>query len=304
MEAPFKKPFFIYNPVSGTSDPDVTLQAFEDACARYDWQSEIHETKKDEDLIRVVRDGLDQGCDLVMAGGGDGTVSAVASALVNSNTPLAIIPLGTGNILAKQLDLPLQLDKVFEYIAESPQVFSLDAMRIGERHFMLNASVGFSAALIENTSRREKRRFGILAYIWKGAQAFIGLQPYHFNLEVDGRPYSTRASEVFISNSALLKEDVFINLQMRADDGQLEVFVIKGRTIWDYFLLTIDVIRGKSHVSRGMDYYPARKKINIWTRRPLTVQADGEVFGKTPVTIEVVPHAVQLLVPAAWPEEP
>jgi len=303
MELLFKKPFFIYNPVAGTSDPGVTRQAFEDACAQYDWQSEIHETKKDEDLARVVRDALDRGCDLVMAGGGDGTVSAVASALVHSNMPLAIIPLGTGNILAKQLDLPQQMDKVFEYIAESPQVFSLDAMRIGERHFMINASVGFSATLIKNTSRNEKRRFGYLAYIWNGAQAFIGLLPHRFNLEVDGVPNSTRASEVFISNSALLKEEVFIDLQMRADDGQLEIFVIKSSTIWDYFLLTIDVLRGRSHLSRGMDYYPARKQIVIQTSRPMTVQADGEILSTTPVTVEIVPHAIQLLVPAAWPEE-
>ena len=300
MDSQFKKPLFIYNPAAGTGDPEKLRQAFKQACVRYGWQAKIHETREDEDLAPVVQGNLEKGCDVVIAAGGDGTVSAIASALVNANVPLGILPTGTGNILAWQLDLPFHPEKVFEYIAGAPGVLLLDAMRIGARHYILNASVGFSSVLIENTSREDKRRLGLLAYILTGIRAFLGLQPHLFDLVVDGSRHLLRASEVFISDAALLKEEILLaDVNMKADDGQLEVFVIKARTGRDYFLLLIDLLRGRSRSAYKMDYFPARKEIRIGTRKPLTVQADGEVLHKTPVIIEVIPHAVRLLVPQA-----
>ena len=303
MKSQFKKPFFIYNPVAGAGDPEKAQQVFKQACVQYGWQPKIHETEESEDLAQVIWSSLEGGCDVIMAGGGDGTVSAVASALVNSNVPLAIIPMGTGNLLARQLDLPLQMEKAFEYIAEMPEILFVDAMRIDERHYVLNASVGLSSVLIENTSREDKHRFGFLAYILTGIREFLGLQPYLFDLVVDDSHYLLRASEIFVSDTALLKEEAFLaDVNMRADDGQLEVFVIKARTGWDYFSLLIDILQGRSRSTYKMDYYPARKQVRISTKKPLTVQADGEVIRKTPVIIEVIPRAIRVLVPKTKPE--
>ena len=237
MHSQFKNPLFIYNPVAGAGNPEQARQVFTQACERYGWQFRIHETRKGENLAQVVQSGLNQGCDVIMAGGGDGTVSAIASALARSGVPLLIIPMGTGNLLARQLDLPLQLEKAFEYAAKGSEILFLDAMHIGERNYVLNVSVGFSSILIENTSRKDKKHFGLLAYIWTGIQVFLGIQPYRFKLVVDGNHYLIRASEIFISDTTLLKEEIFLkDIDMQADDGKLEVFVVKARTLWDYFL--------------------------------------------------------------------
>lgn len=300
ISSAFERPLFIYNPVAGTSNATRVQRAFEDACERYGWQPETHETQKGEDLAQVVRQYLEKGCDVVLAGGGDGTVSAVASGLVGTQVPLAVIPIGTANFLARQLALPLQLTRAFDLVGGQPEIFVLDAMKIEEHYHVLNASAGFSSALIQNTSREDKRRFGFLAYVWTGARVLVGLQPYRFELVVDGEPHTMRASEVFISESALIKDEVLLSvLDIHAEEGQLEVFVIKARTVWDYVLLLWDVLMGRARRSHRMSHFPVRHQIEIAANKLVTFQADGEVIGETPVTVQVVKGAVRVLVPKA-----
>jgi len=297
----FNRPLFILNPVAGTSHPDKVREAFKHACEQFGWQAEIHETQMGDNLSQVIKTRLEGGCDLVIAGGGDGTVSEVASALVGSDTPMAVIPLGTGNLLARQLKIPHSLEHAFGYLGEQPDVKFLNVMGINDSCFILNVSVGFSSAMIQETSREEKRRFGMLAYIWNGLRIFIGIQPYRFNLVVDDAPRSLRASEVYISDHALLIDDIFLkhlNI-IKAQEGHVAVFVIKARTLWDYLLLIIDLISGRGRRSKKMSVFSVGKRIEISTRNPLTVQADGEVIGKTPVTIEIIKNAVRVLVPRA-----
>lgn len=296
--SPFSTPFFIFNPAAGTTDPDKVRRIFQEACTQFGWQAEVHETKKGEDLAPVVLRGLQNGCDVVMAGGGDGTVSAVASALVGSDIALAIVPVGTANLLARGLNLPMQLEKTFAALAHSKDVLKLDVMRIEERFYVLNCSVGISSNVMENTSRASKNRFGMAAYIWTTLRRLTGIQPHRFHLVIDGVHHIVRASEVFISDSMfLIGEVVTRDIKVEADDGQLEVFVVKARTLWDYFLLLIDMVLGRTRHSLKMSYFPAREQIEIYTRRPLTVQADGEIVCNTPVTVEVVPKAVRVLLP-------
>jgi len=294
----FKKPLFILNPVAGTSDADEISSAFMKACKRFDWQPQIYQTNEGDDLSPLIEAAVDEGCDVVMVSGGDGTVSEVASALVHYDLPLAIVPMGSGNILARQLKLPLHLEKTFAYLGDAPESVWLNAMHINDRYYVLNASVGFSSALIQNTSREDKRRLGILAYFWTGLRVLIGFQPYRFHLCLDDENCYIRATEIFISDRALLEENILLKLlKVEEKKGQLIVFSIKARTIWDYLFLLSDVLLGKVRRSHRMSIYQAGKRIQITSKNPAVTQADGEVIGKTPMTVEVFPHAVQVLVP-------
>ena len=294
----FHRPFFILNPVAGTSDVEKICSMFEKACAQYDWQPQVHVTKIGDDMDQVLSAAIENGCDVIMVGGGDGTVSEVASALVGHNLPLAIVPTGTGNLLARQLLLPLRLEKIFAYIADQPDSVFLDAMQIGERYYVLNASIGFSSALIQHTSREDKRRLGVIAYFWRGVSVLIGFQPYRFNMLIDGRHYSIRASEVFISDPYLLKDNILLkNFEIQFMKGRLVVFAIKARAFWDYLLLIGDILFGKPRRSHRIRTFQVEKQIEISARWPLAAQADGEVIGKTPLVVQVVPEAIQILVP-------
>jgi diacylglycerol kinase (ATP) len=298
LNTTFKKPYLIYNPVAGQTNPDHLRKAFHRACEQYGWKAASHETAKDEDLTPIVQQGIQDGCDLIIAAGGDGTVSMVASALVGSHIPLAIIPSGTGNLLAKQLKLPLQYQKAFAYIAKKPDHLFLDAMQINYRSYILNVSVGLTSTMIEQTTREEKRKFGMLAYIWNAIRIFAGFQPHRFRMNIDSVYTQTRASEVFITNTALLKEDpIFKSLFKWAEDESLGVFIIKARTLWSYLQLIVDFILRKAHHTYNLTYYPLRDQFVLQTKKPLTVQADGEVIGHTPLQMKIHPRAVQVLIP-------
>jgi len=298
----FKRPFLIYNPVSGQTNPADLKQAFEHACEQYGWDAMLYETQKNDNLLAIVQDGIEKGCDLIIAAGGDGTVSEVAATLVHVDIPLAIIPTGTGNLLAKQLHLPINLQKGFTYIANEPDSILLDSMQINKNHYILNVSVGLSSTMIEQTTREEKRKFGMLAYIWNGLRVFIGFQPHRFHLNIDSVHATTRASEVFITNAVLLKGDpVFKELFKWTEDENLGVFIIKARTFWRYVQLLFDFIGRKAHHSYNLTYYPLQKEFTLETKQSLTVQADGEVIGNTPLQMKVIPKAVRVLIPQKSP---
>lgn len=296
----FERPLFVINPVAGTSDPEQVLNSFDHYCELFGWQPVVHETSQDDDLEKVVRAGLQKGCDVALAGGGDGTVAEVASALVGCQTPLGIIPLGTGNQLAWQLGLPADYKQAIELIGEQPEMICLDAMRIKERYFLLNASAGFSSAMIKQTTRQEKRKLGILAYFWNGIRLVLGIQPYKFILDIDGKGYSRRASEIFISNNFLFRnQDFLTDIEMRGDDGQVEVFVLKARTLWDYIKLFLSLFKRNIRQLHHLEYISAKQQVEINSTNPVPFQADGEILGTTPVRIEVIPQAIRVLVPSA-----
>jgi YegS/Rv2252/BmrU family lipid kinase len=298
LAQPFKKPFLIYNPVAGHTHPQNLLQAFQHACQQHGWDAMLHETSKDENLLPVVENAIRQGCDLIIAAGGDGTVSMVASALVKENIPLAIIPSGTGNLLARQLKLPLNYQKAFAYIAKATEHLFLDAMQINHHSYILNVSVGLTSTMIAQTTREEKRKFGILAYVWNAFRLFIGFQPHRFRMNIDSVYTQTRASEVFITNTALLKEDpIFKTLFEWTEDESIGVFIIKAKTLWSYMQLFLDFILRKAHKTYNLTYYPLRDQFVLQTKKPLTVQADGEVIGQTPLQIHILPRAVEVLIP-------
>ncbi|MBI9051836.1 MAG: diacylglycerol kinase family lipid kinase [Anaerolineaceae bacterium] len=299
MPTVFKKPILIYNPVAGQTNPQNLRKAFQHVCEQYGWDSLLHETKKDEDLLSIVQHAIQQNCDLIIAAGGDGTVSEVASTLVNHDLPLAIIPSGTGNLLARQLHLPLNHQKAFAYITNQPDSLYLDSMQIDAHHYILNVSIGLTSTMIEQTTREEKRKFGMLAYVWNGIRVFIGFQPHRFHINIDSVHITTRASEVFITHTVLLKGDpVFKELFNWTEEGNLGVFIIKARTLWSYFQLLFDFIARKAHRTHNLTYYPLQKTFNISTKKTISVQADGEAIGNTPMQMKVLPKAVRVLIPS------
>ena len=124
------------------------------------------------DEIRAI---LDRGVECVVAAGGDGTVAAVAQVLVGGGVPLGIVPMGTGNLVARELGIPLEVERAAERLACPSSFRRLDVMRINGRIYLLNAGMGVNAEVIDRTSRRGKTLFGVSAYVgtavWKVLQA-------------------------------------------------------------------------------------------------------------------------------------
>lgn len=290
----------IMNPKAGSAAGEAIRRALGECFREGESSLEVYETRDGEDLGGVVRDRVGRGVDLVIAAGGDGTVSAVADALAGSGTPMGILPMGTANVLARELEIPLDVDEAARLLVGDHRLATIDAMKVGGRHYLTQVGVGLDALMIRDTPTAQKKRFGKLAYLWTAAKHLIGLRRRRFTLEVDGEAIRTHASEVVVANVGTLGQPPFRwGPGISVDDGALDVCVSKARTILHYLGLFWHVVTGRHRADPNVRYYKARRSVSIATSRPMPVQADGEVIGETPVRIELVAGAVQVIAPRA-----
>ena len=187
-----------------------------------------------------------------------------------------------------------------ELIVGAHAVQPLDVMRVADQSFVLNVSAGLSARAMRDTRSEHKRRFGVLAYAWAIAGDLLQLQPRHFNLTVDGHQVQVRASEILVANGTFLQEPPFpYGLPESFNDQQCDVYILTARTLADYLRLIWGLLRRSPKRQAELRTLRIRTSITIDAlRRPQPVQADGEWIGHTPVTVELVPTAIRLIVPA------
>jgi diacylglycerol kinase (ATP) len=292
------KVFVVLNPAAGqekhASVRDALVRRLGSAHIPY----EIHETVDGERLGETVQARLRNGFDLVVAAGGDGTVSGVVDGLVGTPIPLCIVPTGTGNLIARELGISTKVDEAVELIGGPSGSRRIDAMRIGDRVFILNASVGVSASVVSSATTNLKNRLGRSAYLWGILLRMFGWRSRYLAVVVDGITDEYRAIEVSIMNCGMVPRALYSKgPTILVDDGHLDAFILGVRTIRDFPRIIFSILAG-----RPFDFLwrfiEVKTRATIRSKVPLQVQADGDIVGTTPIEIEVVPSAVTVLVPA------
>lgn len=295
----------ILNPKSGTSSADGVRRAL--ARPIEEGAYRIHEVAEGDDIPAIVRAALDRGADRVVAAGGDGTVSTVADVLAGTPATLAILPMGTTNVLSRELGIPVEGPGTGEVPAaallDGPhRVARIDAMKVDGRHYFTQVGVGIDALMIRDTDDQAKKRFGRVAYLWTAARRLIGFQSRRFDLTVDNRTERVRATQIVVANVGMLGQPPYRwGPGIRPDDGKLSVCVVRARSIWHFLRLFWYVARGRHGQSPHVRYFEARRMVKIEGRRPTPVQADGEFLGETPVAIDLIPAALRVLAPVDDP---
>jgi len=290
------KAFIILNPAAGKNAREPILEAINRYFTNSQIEYEIYETTKGDKPGDIVRARLRDNFDLVVAAGGDGTVSAVIDGLVGSSVPMGIIPAGTGNLIARELKIPLEIIDSVALIANTHKIKKIDAMRIGKRTFVLNVSVGISASVIEGTTRKNKNRFGRLAYLGTAIIKIFTFRNRILKVAIDGKTRTYRAVEVTISNCGILSKMLYPRgPDVRIDDGHLDVWTLSSKTFWDYPRYLFEMITRRP--AKDLSHFRnSEKMVSIRSRIPLPVQADGDIIGTTPVEVEVLPGALTVLV--------
>jgi diacylglycerol kinase (ATP) len=293
-----RKAFLVLNPVAGQAYSNEIRRTFALFFPPDEWRFDILETTGAESIEGMVRDACLKGVDLVIAAGGDGTVGRVANGLRGTDVPLGILPVGTGNILARGLMLPLGMEAAIRLLAGDHDLMELDALAVGGQWYLLNVSVGITAHTVRNMVPEQKRHFGILAYLFTALQ-WLGWQPRRFAMVVDGKERWVRASEILVSSGEVLRDlSIPVGPPSTFGDGKLEAYIVKARSALDYLAVVWNMIFRRGKRQPGLRHIPVRSMIRIDSGgTKLPVQSDGDPIGTTPVEIHLVPKAIRVIVP-------
>ncbi len=223
------------------------------------------------------RAAMAQGADLVMAYGGDGTQRACAAALAGSDIPLALLPGGTGNLLARNLGIPADLRTAVQ-VAVAGRARLIDVCRAGSDSFVVMAGMGFDADMIKATSPVLKRELGWLAYGLAALRTIRDAPTLRIRLEMDnGRSWTTSGVGVLAANVGTLTGGITLLPQAAVDDGQLAVAVLTPRRLRDWAGLGGRLTSGRVPKPTQLRCWKTQS-LHVSLDRPVMVEIDGDVI--------------------------
>ncbi len=293
------KTYVVQNPVSGLSDAPTIREKISQVMNEYQIPFDIYETTGKEDLHEVVKKAIKNGFERFLAVGGDGTISGVASGLVNTKIPLVIVPTGTVNALARELQIPFTLVEAVRWWASESRSKFIDMIKVRDRFYLLNVSAGTSAGIMKEAKREDIHRFGVLVYLWHALKRIANVPTHRFQLLIDGKRMQFRASEVMVANSGVLMGLKALQLDPNAslDSGKLSVCHMQMKTTLDYVRIAFKIVTTPAEENPDLNCIDALREVTIRANRPIPVQGDGEQIGYTPVTVILIPHSLHLILP-------
>jgi YegS/Rv2252/BmrU family lipid kinase len=290
MAVPYARIHVVVNPASGKNQP--ILNTLNDVFVQYGVDWSISVTKKYGDATEQARAALDQGVDLVAGYGGDGTQHEIANALLGTGRPMGILPGGTGNGFANEMGIPKQLREAVELLCTSSKVSHVDVARLGDSFFIQRMYAGIDPD--QQTTRAQKDKYGVLAYGVTGARRLRTMRDAQFRLTIDGQTIEVTGVKCYVVNSGMTGTGVTISKTFSITDGLLDVFVL-ARNLLSLMAAGERLLHVDSQTA-GFHYWQGRS-IRIEAEPPKTIWTDGEYLGPTPVTVEVAPGALSVVVP-------
>ena len=258
-----------------------------------------------EELIDAARRAVSEGVKTIVAGGGDGTLNAVASALLGSDVAFGILPLGTLNHFAKDLGIPLDLDEAVSIIAQG-HCIRVDTGEINGRIFLNNSSLGLYPDTVRSRERQQRQlgRGKWLAFFWASVAALRRYPFLDLTIYADQQAHQRRTPFVFIGNNRYVMEGFNIGARERLDEGTLSLYVVQRTGRLGLLALALRALFGRLRQARDFDMLCA-KKIVIGTRhKQIRVATDGEVNRLvSPLHYRICPAALKVIVPRSSPPE-
>jgi diacylglycerol kinase (ATP) len=288
----------ILNPIAGGGRALKILPAVVGILERRGCEVDVFKTSKRGDAQRAGVEAPDKSY-AVVAMGGDGTINEVAHGILESGSdaPLGIIPLGTGNVLARELNIPLDPEQASRVIADG-KTRRIDVGRDEHKYFVMAAGVGFDAEVVKILESNRKGAISVLNYAVPILKAFWQYDFPRFSVEVDGKSLGEGAGSVSVSNTRRYTGPLGITNRASVDDGELDIFIFResgklkllkyaaGALFWmaDRFY-DVTYVQGKEVV------------ISPVGNSEVFYQIDGDSGGKLPQKFHVVPSALSVLVP-------
>lgn len=248
--------------------------------------------KSISDLIRQYKYQVD----LVIVGGGDGTLNAAIDGLVDTRLPLGILPLGTANDLARTLSIPVDLPSACKIIADGHQD-SIDLGWVNDRYFFNVASLGLSVQITHKLDKKLKRRWGVLAYAIAALQVMLQSRPFSAQIRLNsGQWISLKTVQIAVGNGRYYGGGMTVAEKATIDDQLLDVYSLNLKHWWQMLMILPAMRSGNHTASKFVSHYRCREA-EIQTRRSHDINTDGEITSQTPAQFRVVPEALTVFVP-------
>lgn len=254
------------------------------------------ETTVDDPGQGQAKSAMEAGVDLVVACGGDGTVTACAEGVADTGVPLAIIPLGTGNLLARNVGLPMGLDEALAVAIGDVQQ-AIDVGRVNGSLFVVMAGLGLDARMLSGTSDRLKKQLGWLAYAISAVR-HLRDRPARVTVIADGgQRRRMRASALIVGNVGWLRGGLPLLPDARPDDGMLDAVVVAARGLTGWLVAFTDILLRRPASSGLYRLQFAQLRVTLDREQPW--ELDGEVMGATrQLTVDAQPGGLLLRMPA------
>jgi diacylglycerol kinase (ATP) len=302
--------YLIFNPVAGQGNPNLALSMIREILEPQILvnvimtQPNVDPAVQAKEVIDHIRSKTDHdlGRSLILASGGDGTVSAVAGATIGTGIPLGIIPRGTANAFAVGLGIPTGLRAACETILAG-NTHVVDAARCNNIPMILLAGLGFEAGMVNRANRELKNRIGSLAYVLAGVQQLATGQPFEATLEIDGQVTQVSTTAITVANVAPPTSVLAQGLgEVIPDDGLLEVTISISKTRLqglNAFASLVASAAGGNPTQRDDLLCLRTARLKVTTEPAQTLVIDGEVLEANPIEFECIPQGLTVFAPLA-----
>lgn len=290
----------VFNPASGRGNGDGNEAAVREALERAGARADVRPTEGAGDARSWAAAAADEGYAFVIAAGGDGTVTAAAQGLLDggSRVPLGLVPLGTGNGLARVLEVPLDPKRAIETLATG-RVVDLDVVDVlaPEGLALLFLGAGLDADVNKDADSEAKARFGFLAYVWAVLNRLPKLRGHRVTLTLDGVAHTTFAHTVTVFNGGrMVVAGVPVGPDADPHDGRVDVAVLRARGYWHALAAVARLATREG--SRTL--FERARELRIEADPPLPVHFDGDVVGTTPIVARVRAGALRVIAAAEY----
>ncbi|RJG23456.1 diacylglycerol kinase family lipid kinase [Massilia cavernae] len=259
-----------------------------------------------DEIVDAAKSAVADRPDVIVAGGGDGTINAVASCLIGTDIPFGVLPLGTLNHFAKDLRIPLGLDEAVANIAAGNSI-NIDAGEVNGRLFLNNSSLGLYPDIVRDREKQQKRlgRGKWTAFFWATMTTLRRYPFLNVTIGVNKDKHRRRSPFVFVGNNEYLMEGFNIGVRERLDAGRLCLYVTHRTGRMGLFMLAMRALFGRLRGARDFDGVAATDLLIETRRKRMRVATDGEVtIMETPLRYRIRPGALRVIVPErAGPRE-
>ena len=288
-----KKAVFIINPVAGGGDKQPVLQQIKKYLLN-DISYEIINWDSPHQKTEIIKCIKESNFDLAVAVGGDGTINQVAQAVANSDKKLAIIPVGSGNGLARHLQIPLNVKAAIDVINKGKSI-CIDSCNVNGLFFVCTSGIGFDA-LIGKLFAESKTR-GFYTYFKLTMSQFMKYKPQDYQLFINEKEINTKAFLITFANASQYGNNVYIAPQANIHDGMIDVCILKPFNLWNVPALGMRMFNKTIHRSPFMETYRT-KNLLVKRNKSGPVHYDGEPheMGEL-LRYELLPSSLNVLIP-------